>query len=234
MNLCTAIPENWNALLQQEVASDWFADLQSFLDNEWRCETIFPPRELIFNALSTTSPENVKVLILGQDPYHDDDQAHGLSFSVPQGMKLPPSLRNIYKEMASDVGIEPPTTGNLEPWAEQGVLLLNTVLTVRAHQAASHQKKGWENFTDAVIKKVNDNYSGVVFVLWGSHAQKKIPLIDQSRHCVISSVHPSPLSAHRGFFGSKPFSKVNAALETFGRAPINWSAVSQNSQLELF
>ncbi|QSH41686.1 uracil-DNA glycosylase [Lentisphaerota bacterium ZTH] len=234
MDLCTAIPENWNALLQQELASDWFAKLQSFLDKEWQSEKIFPPQELIFNALETTSPEKVKVLILGQDPYHNDGQAHGLSFSVPEGIKLPPSLRNIYKEMAADIGITPPVAGNLRSWAEQGVLLLNAVLTVRAHKAASHQKKGWEKFTDAIIEKVNKNCDGVVFVLWGSYAQKKAPLIDENRHYIISSVHPSPLSAHRGFFGSKPFSKINAALERFGRKPVRWDAVSQESQLELF
>ncbi len=234
MKLDTVIPEKWKTLLQRETASAWFANLQGFLEDEWRLETVFPPRELIFNALKNTAPEDVKVVILGQDPYHDDGQAHGLSFSVPPGVKLPPSLRNIYKEMAADLGIELPDSGCLEPWARQGVMLLNTVLTVRAHNAASHQKKGWGKFTDAIFQKINDNCRGVVFVLWGNHARKKEPLIDLEKHFVISSAHPSPLSASRGFLGSRPFSKVNVALEKFGREPIDWSAVCRRSQPELF
>jgi uracil-DNA glycosylase len=234
LDLKTAIPECWRHLLDDELKTDWFCSLQAFLDDEWQNEQIFPPRELIFNALVSTPPDNVKVFLLGQDPYHDDGQAHGLCFSVPEGMKFPPSLRNIFKELEEDLSAKAPLSGCLQHWAEQGVLMLNTVLTVRAHQAASHQGKGWEQFTDAVIRIVNKKQEPVVFVLWGGHAQKKLSLIDQDRHIVVSSAHPSPLSAYRGFFGSRPFSKINSHLQDAGHEPIDWVAGVAQPELSLF
>lgn len=230
MKLSTAIPEDWKKLLKAEVESGWFAELQEFLDEEWRNETVYPPPEKIFKALSLTPVDEVRVLILGQDPYHGEGQAHGLCFSVPEGVKIPPSLRNIYKEMRSDMNVSTPDSGCLESWAEQGVLMLNTVLTVRAGEAQSHQKRGWEKFTDAVIEQVNAKAKPSVFVLWGGSAQKKLPLIDQERHRVIASAHPSPLSASRGFLGSRPFTKINQALQELGRESINW--VPENQQIE--
>lgn len=227
MKLSTAIPEDWKELLKAEVESDWFAELQEFLDEEWRNETVYPPSDNIFKALSLTPIDEVRVLLLGQDPYHGEGQAHGLCFSVPEGMKIPPSLRNIYKEMRSDLNVSTPDSGCLESWAEQGILMLNTVLTVRAGEAQSHQKRGWEKFTDAVIKQVNAKAKPSVFVLWGGSAQKKLPLIDQERHRVIASAHPSPLSASRGFLGSRPFTKINQALQELERQSINWLPESQ-------
>jgi len=184
--------------------------------------TVFPPETEVFSALHLTPVEKVSVLILGQDPYHDDNQAHGLCFSVRPGVPIPPSLLNIFKELKNDVGCKMPNNGYLTHWAEQGVLLLNAVLTVQAHQANSHKDRGWETFTDAVIQAVNAKTDPVVFVLWGANARKKISLIDQSRHIVIESPHPSPLSAHRGFFGSRPFSRINTALRAAGKAEIDW------------
>jgi uracil-DNA glycosylase len=216
------IPASWQAVLQDEFTKPYMEKLESFLVSERANHAVFPPEEAVFNALLYTSYENVKVLIIGQDPYHDDGQAHGLAFSVREGVKLPPSLVNIYKELESDLGIPRVKTGYLKPWAAQGVLLLNTSLTVRAHEAASHKGKGWEQFTDAVIRAVNAKQERVVFVLWGAHAQKKLELIDTTRHSFIKSAHPSPLSAKNGFFGSKPFSKINAALREAGRAEIDW------------
>jgi uracil-DNA glycosylase len=230
MKLSTAIPEDWKKLLKAEVESDWFAELQNFLDEEWRNEMIFPPPEKIFNALHLTPVAEVRVLLLGQDPYHGEAQAHGLCFSVPEGIKIPPSLRNIYKEMRADLNVSTPDNGCLENWAKQGVLMLNTVLTVRAGEAQSHQKRGWEKFTDAVIKQVNAKSDPCVFVLWGGSAQKKLPLINQERHRVIASAHPSPLSASRGFLGSRPFTKINQALSELGRESIDW--LPGNSQIE--
>ena len=184
---------------------------------------MFPPEAEVFAALHLTSYEDVKVFILGQDPYHGEGQAHGLCFSVRPDVQIPPSLQNIYTEMQPDIGVTPPTHGNLESWARQGVLLLNAVLTVQAHKAGSHRNRGWEIFTDQIIRVVNDKQERVVFLLWGAFAQKKKPLIDADRHVVIESPHPSPLSAHRGFFGSRPFSRTNSALTAAGREPIDWS-----------
>jgi uracil-DNA glycosylase len=216
------IPASWQAVLEDELTKPYLKKLETFLVVERANHQVFPPQQEVFNALRYTPYEDVKVLIVGQDPYHDDGQAHGLAFSVREGVKLPPSLVNIYKELESDLGIPRATTGYLKPWAEQGVLLLNTSLTVRAHEAASHKGKGWEQFTDAVLRAVNAKQERVVFVLWGAHAQKKLESIDTTRHVVIKSAHPSPLSARNGFFGSRPFSKINAALLETGRGDIDW------------
>lgn len=215
-------PTDWRPLLAQETKKDYWRTLISFVNNERSAQKVFPKTDDVFNALRLTPYKNVKVVILGQDPYHNDGQAMGLSFSVPDGVKLPPSLVNIYKELASDLGTKQPTSGDLTSWAKQGVLLLNAVLTVRAHQAASHQGKGWEEFTDAVLKAVNDKPKHVVFILWGGFARNKKTLIDTTKHTVIESAHPSPLSAYAGFFGSKPFSKTNQALNDHNQKPIKW------------
>jgi len=216
------IEDSWRSALAKETQQPYFAALQNFVAEERKLLTVFPPETEVFAALTLTPIEQVRVLILGQDPYHDDHQAHGLCFSVQPGVAIPPSLSNIFKELQSDMGYEIPNNGNLTPWAKQGVLLLNTALTVRAHQANSHKDRGWEIFTDAVIEAVNAKADPVVFVLWGANARKKIKLIDQSRHSVIESAHPSPLSAYRGFFGSHPFSRINNALRAAGQAEINW------------
>ncbi|MFA6922051.1 MAG: uracil-DNA glycosylase [Gallionella sp.] len=213
---------SWRPVLIEETHKPYFKKLQQFVSEARREHTIFPPEADVFAALHLTPYEKVSVLILGQDPYHDDEQAHGLCFSVRPGIAIPPSLLNIFKELKSDIGCRIPNNGCLTRWAEQGVLLLNAVLTVQAHQANSHKDKGWETFTDAVIRAVNARPDPVVFVLWGAYARKKIALIDQSRHIVIESPHPSPLSAHRGFFGSSPFSKINAALRSVGKPEIDW------------
>lgn len=212
----------WRPILIEETRKLYFQDLQRFVAEQRAQVTVFPPEDEVFAALHLTPIEQVKVLILGQDPYHDDGQAHGLCFSVRPGVAIPPSLLNIFKELRSDLGCTMPNNGYLTPWAKQGVLLLNTALTVQAHQANSHQGKGWETFTDAVIAAVNAKSDPVVFVLWGANARKKLALIDTSRHIVIESPHPSPLSAHRGFFGSRPFSRINAALLAAGKAEIDW------------
>jgi uracil-DNA glycosylase len=214
---------DWNPILKAELEKPYFAELRTFVDEERRRHQVFPPAEEVFAALHLTPYADVKVLILGQDPYHGPGQAHGLCFSVRPGVDVPPSLVNIYTELESDLGLPRPDHGCLDAWARQGVLLLNATLTVRARQAASHQKKGWETFTDAVIRAVDDKPERVVFILWGSSARKKKALVDTSRHVVIESPHPSPLSAHRGFFGSRPFSRANAALEAAGREPVDWS-----------
>lgn len=214
---------DWNPLLREEFAKPYWAELQTFVADERRRIEVYPPHEDVFAALHQTPFATVKVLILGQDPYHGPGQAHGLCFSVRPGVPTPPSLRNIFTELESDVGVPRPSHGCLNAWTEQGVLLLNTTLTVRAHQAASHQRKGWETFTDQVIRAVNAKPEPVVFVLWGAAARKKKDLIDTTRHTVIESVHPSPLSAHNGFFGSRPFSQANAALVAAGQAPVNWA-----------
>ena len=216
------IPEDWKKILRNELESEEFASLGEFLEDEWQNETVFPPKREIFTALKLTPYPKVKVVILGQDPYHDDNQAHGLAFSVKGNTKLPPSLKNIYKELESDLNIPPAKSGNLESWAEQGVLLLNTVLTVRAHNANSHAGHGWEWFTDAILKHINRKEDPVIFLLWGGHAAKKIPLIDSDKHIIIKSPHPSPLSAYRGFFGSKPFSQINDILQKNNIPTINW------------
>jgi uracil-DNA glycosylase len=214
---------DWNPILRGEFAKPYWQELQQFVAAERGAGTIFPPADAVFAALHLTPYAEVRVMILGQDPYHGPGQAHGLCFSVQRGVAIPPSLANIHKEMASDLGIAPPDHGNLEAWARQGVLLLNATLTVRAGQAGSHQGKGWEAFTDEVIAAVSAKPEHVVFVLWGGYARKKKVLIDSSRHSVIESTHPSPLSAHNGFFGSRPFSRVNAALEAHGQPPIDWT-----------
>jgi len=214
----------WLEVLKDEFEKDYMKKLRQFLKDEQQAgQLVYPKNGDIFNAFNTTPFNEVKVVILGQDPYHGPGQAHGLSFSVPRGVPVPRSLENIYKELTTDVpGFVKPGHGNLEGWAKQGVLLLNATLTVRAHNAASHQKKGWEIFTDKVIRKLSELGDGIVFILWGNYAQSKIALIDQTKHCIIKSVHPSPLSVERGFWGSKPFSKANDCLIRKGKKPVDW------------
>lgn len=216
------LPEDWNDILQEEIQKPSFSTLLQFVQSERAKHQVFPQESEVFSAFSLTPYKQVRVLLLGQDPYHDHNQAHGLCFSVRPGIKSPPSLVNIFKELRSDIGCAIPKDGFLEPWAKQGILLLNTVLTVRAHEANSHKGKGWEQFTDAVIEKVNQKKEPVIFVLWGNPAQKKEKFIDTSRHLVIKGVHPSPLSAHNGFFGSRPFSTINDALQKYGYPQIHW------------
>jgi uracil-DNA glycosylase len=216
------IEATWKSKLQSEFEKEYFLKLSEFVKEEYRTHTIYPPGSLIFNAFNLCPFEKVKAVIIGQDPYHGPGQAHGLCFSVRDGVDFPPSLMNIYKEIASDMGIKRPSSGDLSRWSSQGVLLLNATLTVRAHQAGSHQKKGWEQFTDSVISVLNSEKQNVVFFLWGAYAQKKGETIDRSKHLVLESVHPSPLSAMRGFFGNNHFSKCNAYLQEHGIEPINW------------
>ena len=215
---------SWLKVLGGEFDKDYMLKLKQFLKQEKEAgQVVYPKNADIFNAFKHTPFDNVKVVILGQDPYHGPQQAHGLSFSVQKGIAIPRSLDNIYKELTTDIpGFKKPIHGNLESWADQGVLLLNATLTVRAHNAASHQKKGWETFTDEVIRKLSEQREGLVFILWGAYAQSKIPLIDQSKHHIVKSVHPSPLSVERGFWGSKPFSKANDYLIKEGKTPIDW------------
>jgi uracil-DNA glycosylase len=216
------IPASWQNILACELENPYFQKLQQFVDQERQTYTVFPPEEDVFSALKITPFEKVNVLLLGQDPYHDHNQAHGLCFSVRPGIKPPPSLMNMFAELRSDVGFSIPNNGYLVHWAEQGILMLNAVLTVRAHSPNSHKNHGWETFTDAIISKVNAKNSPVVFVLWGGYAQKKLALIDTARHTIVQSAHPSPLSARNGFFGSKPFSAINAALHEAGKPEIDW------------
>lgn len=216
------IEESWKELLKDEFEKDYFRQLVSFVKNEYSTSIVFPPGKLIFNAFNHTPADKVKVIIIGQDPYHGLGQANGLCFSVTDGVKFPPSLVNIFKERQDDLGKVFPETGSLEHWADQGVLLLNATLTVRAKSPGSHQNKGWEEFTDAVIRNIHDKKEGLVFILWGSYAQKKGDFIDRSRHFVIESAHPSPFSVHRGFFGSKPFSRTNEYLRKSGKTEIDW------------
>ena len=213
---------DWNPILKAELEADYFAELNKFVASERSRGEVFPPVDEVFAALHLTPYADVKAMILGQDPYHGRGQAHGLCFSVRHGVPLPPSLENIYTELEADLGVARPDHGCLEHWARQGVLLLNATLTVRSGNAASHQGKGWERFTDAVIRAVNDKPERVVFILWGGSARRKKALIDTSRHVIIESPHPSPLSAYGGFFGSRPFSRANAALVAAGREPIDW------------
>jgi len=222
--MAITLEPSWLAVLQEEFEKPYMTNLKKFLQNEKDArQIVYPKNADIFRAFNDTPFDKVKVVILGQDPYHGPNQAHGLSFSVPKGIVIPKSLINIYKELATDIpGFIIPRHGNLEEWAKQGVLLLNATLTVRAGEAASHQKKGWEIFTDEVIHKLSEKRIGLVFILWGAYAQSKIPLIDQNKHHIIKSVHPSPLSVERGFWGSKPFSKANAYLEKEGEKPIDW------------
>lgn len=212
----------WQEILRSEIEKPYFTDLMDFVKKEYEEKAIYPPKEDVFNAFNHTPFEKVKVVILGQDPYHGPGQAHGLSFSVKPGVKHPPSLRNMLKELKEDLGCEIPKDGTLTKWADQGVLLLNTVLTVREGEANSHKGKGWETFTDAVIRKLSEREKPIVFVLWGKPAQKKKQLIDTDRHAVIESAHPSPLSAKRGFFGSRPYSAINEKLMEFGEKPIDF------------
>lgn len=217
------IEESWKRILMPEFQAPYFAQLKNFLVEEKKVNKVFPPGNLIFNAFNLTPFDKVKVVLLGQDPYHDDGQAEGLCFSVPEGVPHPKSLINIFKELHDDMGVEIPRSGSLRKWAAQGVLLINATLTVRAHQAGSHQNQGWETFTDAVIRSISQNKEHVVFLLWGRYAQAKLDLIDTSKHFVLQTVHPSPLSAHRGFFGCKHFSKTNELLVKSGQEPIDWS-----------
>ncbi|MCJ8011330.1 uracil-DNA glycosylase [Paenibacillus sp. KQZ6P-2] len=214
---------DWDEQLKEEVEKPYFNDLRYALAKEYKLHTVYPAKDNLFQALKLTSYEHTKVVILGQDPYHGPGQAHGLSFSVLPGVRIPPSLSNIYKELHSDLGVPIPNNGYLVHWAKQGVLLLNTVLTVREGQANSHKGLGWERFTDAVIEKLNERDKPMLFILWGSHAQKKGAFIDRKKHLVLESVHPSPLSVHRGFFGSRPFSRTNAFLESHNMEPIDWT-----------
>ena len=216
------VGNDWQMIFDEEVKKEYYIKLREHLVSEYARQTIFPDKNDIFNAFKYCSYEDTKVCIIGQDPYHDVNQAHGLAFSVKDGVKVPPSLLNIYKELEGDMGIPVRTTGCLDNWAKQGVLLLNAVLTVRAHQAASHRKLGWEQFTDNAIMRLNERELPVVFILWGNFARKKKELITNSHHCIIESAHPSPLSASRGFFGSKPFSKTNKILLKNNFIPIKW------------
>ena len=214
--------KQWKELFQQEEQKEYYRKLMQFLDEEYAHRTIYPPREDLFTCFTSCPFEAVKVVILGQAPYHQPDQAHGLCFSVRKGVQIPRSLKNIYKELKSDMNMDEPSHGCLTDWTKQGVFLMNTVMSVREGQAASHKKKGWETFTDTVISALNEQEKGIVFVLWGSHAQKKAELITGRQHRILMSAHPSPLSASRGFFGSRPFSTVNRYLEEMGRTPIDW------------
>ncbi|EOS8046498.1 uracil-DNA glycosylase [Enterococcus hirae] len=216
------IHNSWQTILTDEFEKEYYQKLRNFLKKEYTTQKIHPDMYHIYEALELTPYEKVKVVILGQDPYHGVNQAHGLSFSVQPGVKIPPSLNNIYKELQSDLGISPVKHGNLVSWAKQGVLLLNTVLTVREGQAYSHRGKGWEILTDKIIEKLNEREKPIVFILWGKPAQEKMKMIDKSRHIILTSAHPSPLSAHRGFLGSKPFSKTNDALMALWETPIDW------------
>ena len=214
---------SWEPIIKPLFQSSKLKELSEFVMRERQVYQIFPPQDLVFNAFRLTPLSNLKVVILGQDPYHNDGQAHGLSFSVPHGISIPPSLRNIYTELVTDIpGFRYPTHGNLTHWAEQGVLLLNATLTVRAHLAGSHQKRGWEFFTDEIIKNISAEANNVVFLLWGSYAIKKSALIDSSKHLILTAVHPSPLSVYRGFFGCAHFSQANEYLRRHGKLPIDW------------
>lgn len=228
MNVAVKEPQietSWKDALKEEFRKPYFAELKKFLVSEKQNYTIYPEGKDIFNAFNHTPLDQVKVVIIGQDPYHGQGQAHGLCFSVQKGVKLPPSLKNIYKEIESDMGCKMGPDGDLTSWADQGVLLLNATLTVRAKQAGSHQKKGWETFTDQVIRCISDKKDHVIFLLWGRFAQEKASLIDTSKHYILKAAHPSPFSAHSGFFGCKHFSKTNQILEQSGEKPIDWCNV---------
>lgn len=214
--------KNWEELFRQEEQKEYYRKLMQFLDEKYAQKTIYPPREDVFTCFTSCPLQDVKVVILGQDPYHQPQQAHGLCFSVKKGVPVPRSLKNIYRELKDDLGVDAPSHGCLLEWARQGVFLMNTVMTVREGEAYSHNKKGWEVFTDTVISVLNEQEQGIVFVLWGNHAQKKARLITGAQHRIIQSAHPSPLSASRGFFGSKPFSTINTCLKEMGRTPIDW------------
>lgn len=219
------IESSWKEVLKEEFDKDYFKDLTRFVREEYQNHRIYPPAKLIFSAFDFTPFQSVKLVIIGQDPYHGQGQANGLCFSVNNGVRLPPSLLNIYKELKSDLGIEIPVNGNLESWAKQGVLLLNATLTVRSKSPGSHQDKGWEQFTDAVIQELVNRKEGIVYILWGAYAQKKGAIIPEDKNFVIKTAHPSPFSANRGFLGSKPFSKSNAYLRQIGKEEIDWRLV---------
>ena len=218
-----SLGNDWDLLLKDEFQKDYYRKIRAILAAEYRKYTVYPDMYDIFNALKFTPFSEVKAVIIGQDPYHEPNQAHGLSFSVQKGVEIPPSLVNIYKELSSDLGILPPKHGNLSSWAREGVLLLNATLTVRAHAANSHAAIGWQIFTDHIISLLNESEKPIAFLLWGANAKRKSELITNPRHLILTSAHPSPLSAFRGFFGSRPFSKINAFLEKNGRTPIEWS-----------
>mgnify|MGYP000693735683 CR=1 FL=1 len=216
------IEESWRRCLQPEFDSPYFAELAEFVRHEYASCTVYPPARRIFHAFDSCPFDRVRAVIIGQDPYHEPGQYYGLCFSVLDGVPFPPSLQNIFKEVSDDTGTPIPSTGNLDRWAEQGVLLLNAVLTVRAHEAASHAGHGWETFTDAVVRAIAQRKQGIVYMLWGSYAQRKGAIADPQRNCILKAVHPSPLSAYRGFFGSKHFSRANEYLQSIGKAPILW------------
>ncbi len=220
------IHDSWHKELKEEFEKEYFLELMHFLKEERNNDRVFPQESKMYSAFDFTPFNEVKVVILGQDPYHGPGQAHGLCFSVPEGIKVPPSLVNIYKELHSDIGMQIPRHGNLEEWAKQGVFLLNATLTVRAHTAGSHQKKGWEQFTDKVVSTISNNSENVVFLLWGRYAQAKSSLIDETKHLILNSVHPSPLSAYNGFYGCKHFSKTNEFLEAKSIETIDWNSVN--------
>ena len=221
----------WKTFLREELNSSNFKAINCALAIERKIHTIYPENDKIFNAFNLTSPNNIKVVILGQDPYHGKGQAHGLSFSVPNGLKIPPSLRNIFKEIQSDLNYSISTNGNLEPWAKQGVLLLNATLTVKEKKACSHQKLGWELFTDSIIKKISNKKEKIIFLLWGAYAKKKSVLIDTKKHHILTTTHPSPFSAYKGFFGCRHFSKTNKILLNNNQKPINWKLCSEDLTL---
>ena len=222
---------DWKSFLEEELNSNNFKAIINELEIERKNHTIFPENDLIFNAFNQTGLDDLKIVILGQDPYHGKGQAHGLSFSVPNGVKIPPSLRNIFKELKADLNLPTSTNGNLNTWAEQGVLLLNSTLTVREKEAGSHQKLGWEKFTDSVITKISNKKEGIIFLLWGAFAQKKSILIDEKKHHILTAAHPSPFSAYRGFLGCKHFSKTNELLTKNNQEPINWKLCSESLTL---
>ena len=225
------IGNEWDALLQDEFQKDYYQQLRAFLTEEYKSGPVYPPKEDIFNALKYTSYSYVKLVILGQDPYHGPGQAHGMCFSVRPGVPMPPSLQNIFKELHDDIGIFPPKTGYLVPWAREGVLLLNTVLTVRDGQPNSHKNQGWEQLTDRIITLLGEREQPIVFLLWGSHARKKKELIHAPHHLILECAHPSPLSAHRGFFGCEHFSKANQFLYDHGIDPVDWNVVNSKPEM---
>ena len=216
------IENSWDRYLSNEFQKEYFKNLSEFVDKQYQTNTVYPPKDKIFAAFRDCPFDKVKVVILGQDPYHEPNQANGLSFSVEDGVKFPPSLRNIFKEIENDIGVKPPLSGDLTKWAQQGVLLINATLTVEAHKAGSHQNKGWEEFTNAVIEKVDKNCDKIVFILWGAYAQRKGSFIDKSKHLVLTSAHPSPLSAYRGFWNNNHFSRCNQYLKDNGMSEIDW------------
>ena len=226
-NIMVNLGNDWDSVLSEEFTKEYYLKIRKFLKTEYRTQVIFPPMFDIFNALKYTSYQGTRVVILGQDPYHELGQAHGLSFSVKKGIKIPPSLVNIYKELKTDIGMEIPSHGELTSWAKQGVLLLNATLTVRQGQANSHQNIGWSIFTDAVIKKLNERTEPLVFILWGGNARSKKKYITNKSHLIIESAHPSPLSAYNGFFGSRPFSRTNEFLKAHNQSTINWNSVNE-------